>query len=99
MLLERASCPRRGNSKLQDDLSSGTLDKQDYYRQLLRVVYRLLLLLVAEEKRDENDHNLLHPIGTPDNVRRRYDQFYSVSRLRDLAGRQRGSMHVDCTSP
>ena len=84
-----------GNEVLRDKLADGTLDKQDYYRQLLRTVYRLLLLLVAEEKKDENGHNLLHPVEASEAVRSRYHRFYSVSRLRDLAGKQRGSMHVD----
>lgn len=84
-----------GNEALRDRLADGTLDQQEFYRQLLRTVYRLLLLLVAEEKQDEHGHNLLHPIETSKAIRKRYRQFYSVSRLRDLAGKQRGSMHVD----
>lgn len=85
----------RGNEQLKQRLATGTLDKQDYYRQLLRMVYRLLLLLVAEEKKDENGQNLLHPLGTPDSVRQRYAKFYSVGRLRDLAGLRRGTSHTD----
>ena len=85
----------RGNEQLKQRLTTGTLDKQDYYRQLLRMVYRLLLLLVAEEKKDENGQNLLHPPGTPDSVRQRYANFYSVGRLRDLAGLRRGTSHTD----
>ncbi len=85
----------RGNEQLKQRLTTGTLDKQDYYRQLLRMVYRLLLLLVAEEKKDENGQNLLHPLGTPDAVRQRYAKFYSVGRLRDLAGLRRGTSHTD----
>ena len=85
----------RGNEQLKQRLANGTLDKQDYYRQLLRMVYRLLLLLVAEEKRDENGQNLLHPPGTPDSVRQRYTRFYSIGRLRDLAGLRRGTSHTD----
>jgi len=85
----------RGNEQLKQRLTTGTLDKQDYYRQLLRMVYRLLLLLVAEEKKDENGQNLLHPLGTPDAIRQRYAKFYSVGRLRDLAGLRRGTSHTD----
>lgn len=84
-----------GNEALRDRLTDGTLDQQEFYRQLLRTVYRLLLLLVAEEKQDEHGHNLLHPIETSEAIRKRYRKFYSVSRLRDLAGKQRGSMHID----
>ncbi len=85
----------RGNEQLKQRLTTGTLDKQDYYRQLLRMVYRLLLLLVAEEKKDENGQNLLHPLGTSEAVRQRYAKFYSVGRLRDLAGLRRGTSHTD----
>ena len=85
----------RGNEELKHRLATGALDKQDYYRQLLRMVYRLLLLLVAEEKKDENGQNLLHTPGTPDSVRQRYAKFYSVGRLRDLAGLRRGTSHTD----
>ena len=38
------------NDRLREKLQSGTLDAQDYYRQLLRIVYRLLFLFVAEDR-------------------------------------------------
>lgn len=85
----------KGNAALRERLSSGELATQDYYRQLLRMVYRLLLLLVAEEKKDENGRNLLHPPGTPEQSRQRYAQYYSVGRLRTLAGKRRGTTHTD----
>lgn len=44
------------NDRLREKLRTGTLTKDDYYRQLLRVVYRLLFLFVAE------DRELLHPL-------------------------------------
>jgi hypothetical protein len=78
-----------GNGDLRERLRSGELDAQDYYRQLLRVVYRMLFLLVAEER------GLLHPPNTPAPVRQRYDQHYSISRLRRLAERRRGTAHSD----
>ena len=84
-----------GNHELRDRLRSGELVTQDYYRQLLRVVYRLLLLLVAEEKRTENGQNLLHPPSTSAETRRRYSRFYSVGRLRTLATQRRGTTHHD----
>lgn len=43
------------NDHLREKLQTGTLSKDDYYRQLLRIVYRLLFLFVAE------DRELLHP--------------------------------------
>ncbi len=78
-----------GNGALRERLRSGDLDAQDYYRQLLRVVYRILFLLVAEER------GLLHPPDTPGSVRQRYEQHYSISRLRRLAERRRGTAHSD----
>ena len=48
------------NAPLRDDLTSGTLHPQDYYRQLLRMVYRLLFLFVAEDRQ-----LLLNPHADP----------------------------------
>lgn len=38
------------NVRLRETLANGGLSLQDYYRQLLRLVYRLLFLTVAEER-------------------------------------------------
>lgn len=43
------SCP--ANHSLSDSLRTGKLSAQDYYRQLLRLVYRLLFLFVAEDRK------------------------------------------------
>ncbi|QDU46855.1 N-6 DNA Methylase [Symmachiella dynata] len=85
----------KGNNALRERLRTGELSTQDYYRQLLRVVYRLLMLLVAEEKKTENGQNLLHPTDTTPEVRDRYARFYSVSRIRSLAYERRGTAHTD----
>jgi hypothetical protein len=77
------------NDALREKLRSGTLSRDDYYRQLLRIVYRLLFLFVAE------DRDLLHPPGASDTARDRYRRFYSLSRLRDMALKLRGSKHGD----
>ncbi len=77
------------NSTLREDLESGRLDKQDYYRQLLRLVYRLIFLFVAEDR-----DLLLHPEAT-DEARRGYQEHYSLSRLRRLAAGLRGGKHAD----
>jgi hypothetical protein len=83
------------NAVLHERLRSGELSTQDYYRQLLRLVYRLLMLMVAEDKRTESGQNLLHPIDTPAHIRDRYNQFYSVGRIRKLANERRGTPHRD----
>src|SRR5207245_2701973 len=50
--------------------------------QLLRLVYRLIFLLAAE------DRNLLHPPALPPAARRLYAEGYSVGTLRDRAVRR-----------
>lgn len=77
------------NRDLRDALYQGGLDKQEFYRQLLRVVYRLIFLFVAEDR-----DLLFHPDADP-KARETYARFYSVSRLRRLAERRHGSKHVD----
>ncbi len=77
------------NMDLRDKLQDGRLDRQDYYRQLLRLVYRLLFLFVAE------DRGLLLDPATDDEAQARYTDYYSTRRLRDLAERLRGTRHHD----
>lgn len=77
------------NDRLREKLHSGRLSTQDFYRQLLRVIYRLLFLFVAE------DRELLHPPGADENACKLYDAYYSTRRLRELADRLRGSKHAD----
>ena len=77
------------NKQLQHDLQEGTLTATGYYRTLLRLVYRLLFLFVAEDR-----GALLDP--SADAVaKERYAQHYSTAQLRRLAGRRRGSRHHD----
>ncbi|NDD64627.1 MAG: hypothetical protein EBZ36_11745, partial [Acidobacteria bacterium] len=77
------------NQHLVRRLREGDLDRQDYYRQLLRLVYRLLYLFVAE------DRDLLILPESDVTARERYARFYSVSRLRRLAERRTGTRHHD----
>ena len=67
------------NGELVARLQSGELSTQAFFRQLLRLVYRLLFLCVAE------DRNLLFAAEVPLELRLIYHQGYSLSRLRDLA--------------
>lgn len=69
--------------------AAGGLDTQDYYRQLLRTVYRLIFLFVAE------DRGLLLQPGAPQDAKDRYTRFYSTARVRKLAGKHRGTKHAD----
>jgi hypothetical protein len=77
------------NDRLRDKLRTGALTTQDYYRQLLRIVYRLLFLFVAE------DRGLLHPPDAGEDVCQLYDEYYSTARLRELCRSIRGSKHGD----
>jgi len=77
----------KGNTGLRQRLRTGKLS--DYYRQLLCLVYRLLMLLVAEDKQTESGGNLLHPPAAPAAPRQRYARYYSVGRIRDCAFQRR----------
>ncbi len=77
------------NQKLRSDLRSGALGTHAYYRQLLRLVYRLIFLFVAE------DRDLLFDPASSPQARQRYLRHYSLARLRRLAERSRGGRHAD----
>ena len=67
------------NQPLRAALQGGQLTKEAYFQELLRLVYRLIFLLTAEER------GLLHPEGTADRARGLYEQGYGLRRLRDRA--------------
>lgn len=75
--------------KLRDGGQKGGLDTQDYYRQVLRLVYRLLFLFAAE------DRGLLLLPSADEETREKYARYYSTARLRHLAERHRGTRHCD----
>lgn len=77
------------NEELRRSLRDGEIDVQELYRQILRQVYRLLFLCVAE------DRGLLHPPGADDASCQLYDESYSLRRLREIAGSIRGGKHGD----
>ena len=79
----------RENVALKKRLRDGDLHVQDYYRQLLRLVYRMLFLFVAEDR----DH-LLDP-NADATARDRYTRFYSTRKLRDHAEKRVGGRHPD----
>lgn len=83
------------NAELRDKLHAGTLDKQDYYRQLLRQVFRLIFLFVAEDRTDSVGRALLFDPQGAEEAMERYRRYYSTARLRQLAERRRGSTHPD----
>jgi hypothetical protein len=68
------------NTALRERIQAGKLTAPEYHRQLLRLVYRLLFLMVAEERR------MIVPEGPETDRRQRlYDCYYSLARLRDRA--------------
>lgn len=83
--------PRNGNTALRQSLRDGTLSSQKYYRQLLRLIYRLLFLMVLEDRR------LVFPTETPREKSDLYYRHYSIQRLRRLASNRiyRQSRHHD----
>jgi hypothetical protein len=81
------ACP--ANADLKDALRHNRLAPLDYYRQLLRLVYRLLFVFVAE------DRELLCDPAAGDDAKARYTKFYSSARLRRIAERLRGTPHTD----
>ncbi len=82
----------RGNVVLLEKLRTGRLTTQEFYKQVLRVIYRMLFLLVAE------DRALLHVEDDSEaalKARRRYRDFYSLARLRALTLYRAGTPHPD----
>ncbi len=77
------------NADLRARVRNGELTPRDYYHQLLRLVYRLLFLFVAEDR-----NRLLAP-GADEATRAIYDDYYSTRRYRRLAGVRRGTPHGD----
>ncbi|MCL4502403.1 MAG: N-6 DNA methylase [Deltaproteobacteria bacterium] len=85
------------NLALRETLRSGETSLTDFHGQLLRVVYRLIFLFVAEDRTIEGQP-LLHPRDDSEAARlarERYVAHYSTGRLRELASRIKGSRHGD----
>lgn len=87
--LGRGFLEHPANSRLRERLRSGALSRQDYYRQLLRLVYRLIFLFAAE------DRGILLSPDAGKAHQERFIRFYSSSRLRSIAAVRRGTNHAD----
>lgn len=71
------------NAILREKIRSGNLSAKDYYRQLLRIIYRFLFLMVTEERDlvyDPEDKT-----DATQKLKKIYVQFYSIARLRKLS--------------
>lgn len=70
------------NTALRENLRAGALPLQDFFGELLRLVYRLIFLLAAE------DRDLLHPPGADPAARALYAKGYAAGVLREAAVRR-----------
>ena len=70
---------RADNEALRAAVTNGELSASDYYQQLLQLIYRLLFLMVIEER------DLVFPADAPRAQRDIHREFYSVARLRRLS--------------
>ena len=64
------------NPDLATKLKSGEVNLTEWFNELLRLVYRLIFLMVAE------DRNLLHPEKAKPDARKLYTEGYSLAALR-----------------
>jgi hypothetical protein len=67
------------NASLLEDIKSGKLSAEDFYKRLLRLIYRLLFLMVIEER------DLIFPANSSAKHRDIYRRYYSLQRLRSLS--------------
>lgn len=80
------------NDALRSALHNGELNKDAYFQQLLRLIYRLIFVFSVEER------GLLHPNDDSKDTqaaRRAYAEGYAVARLRDLCLKRRARNRFD----
>ncbi|MDP2858071.1 MAG: N-6 DNA methylase, partial [Bacillota bacterium] len=85
------------NTDLRESLRAGHLELEEFHAQLLRVVYRLIFLFVAED-RTLDGRPILHPRDDSEvagKARERFAAHYSTARLRELAAKIKGTRHGD----
>lgn len=72
----------KDNDDLRRRVAEARLSAEDFYKEVLRLIYRLLFLMVIEER------GLVFPSGTAARHCEIYEQFYSVMRLRRMSERR-----------
>jgi hypothetical protein len=78
------------NRSLAEAVRGGAFAKEELFREVLRLVYRMIFVLVAEER------DVLHAPNAAADARELYAKGYALSRVRDLAlSGSRGSAHGD----
>ncbi|MEQ9186978.1 MAG: hypothetical protein RLP15_04535 [Cryomorphaceae bacterium] len=84
-LLANGILKNPANADLREKAERGTLNAEDYYLYLLRTVYRMLFLLVIEER------NLIYPAERDEDLNQKRDiyyNYYSIQRLTKLVERR-----------
>lgn len=76
-----------GNQALREAIAAGRVTPEDFHLWHLRLIYRLLFLLVIEER------DLVFPRGSDRRQRDIYYRHYSLQRLRRLAERRQTGEH------
>lgn len=78
------------NVGLHEALRSGTLTRDGYHQELVRLVYRLIFVLTIEER------GVLHPVDATPEARSLYARGYGIARLRERALRgSAADRHLD----
>ena len=67
------------NNELLAEIRSERLQPGEFYHYLLRLIYRVLFVMVIEER------NLVYPLSPSATKRNIYDRYYSLMRLRRLS--------------
>jgi len=84
-----------GNDELRAVLESGEFSAQEYYQELMRLMYRFLFVITVEERNLVYGH--LHKAGQMDaelhGKHTLYEKGYSLRRLRERCSRYRISPH------
>lgn len=81
-----------GNDTLRAALHDGSLSKDAYFQQLLRLIYRLIFVFTVEER------GVLHPVDDSAEAlaaRKAYAEGYALSRLRELCLKRRARNRHD----
>jgi hypothetical protein len=82
LILGRGFLTQPDNTALRQRLHDGTLTTDNYFQQLLRLIYRSLFLFCAEER------DLLHAPDSTPSARQAYATGYSLRRFRKRSLRQ-----------
>ena len=70
-----------------DLFKAGEINLTEWFNELLRLVYRMIFLMVAE------DRNLLHPDSARASARKLYTEGYSLAHLRAQCIRRASDQH------